>query len=319
MSSDSKSAAPKRSAGESLPGPGRVLITGAEGFVGRAVVAGVVQRGFEVAAVKSANGVATQGEAPVRWHTLDLLDSGAVADFFRQNSFDSLIHLAWAPNRGIYKSPDNYAWVWASTHLLEQFVGSGGRRAVFAGTSAEYDWGQGVCREGSTPLAGGGLYGAAKRALAELFAGRCELDGVSGAWARIFFLFGPREPETRLVAAVARALAENRVVECSEGSQVRDFLYVEDAADALISILASEVTGPINVGSGRPARVRDIVQHLVDLDGKDRRVDWGAVGGEEAPLVLADNKRLRQAVGWREQVGLKEGLARTLTWWRNQV
>ena len=326
MSSDSKGTAPERGGAGSLTGrsgPRRVVVTGASGFLGRAVVARLIEAGWSVDATGSSAQAPDHMAAGVRWHSVDLLERDAARKLFSRVEASHLMHLAWAPNRGVYASPENFRWVRASARLFESFFENGGRRAVGAGSSAEYDWSCGVCRERSTPLAGGGAYGTAKRALAELFQGHCERFGASGAWARIFFLFGPHEGKERLVAAVARALIQGAPVRCSAGTQVRDYLYVEDAADALVELLESEVSGPVNIASGAGIRVRDLVLELAARSGtrEDGQIIWGAAGhgGAEAALVVADVGRLTDEVGWQPPIGVSAGIDRTLSWWRERL
>jgi nucleoside-diphosphate-sugar epimerase len=308
----------------------RVLVTGASGFLGRAVIDRLAETGWSIDAVTSSSSrVPEMLHGAPRWHEIDLLDEAAVERLVSGLGAPFLMHLAWAQDRPIYSSLENFRWVASSTRLLESFFENGGRRVVFAGSSAEYDWSKGVCREGSTPLAGGGAYGAAKRALAELFHGLCEHYGagdgrsVSGAWARIFFLFGPHEAEGRLVAAVARSLIEGGPVRCSEGTQIRDYMFIADAADALVELLGSDLVGPINIASGDGIRVRDLVLEMAERVGGDSfdRIEWGAVGqgSNEAPLVIADVGRLRDELEWRPGVGRSDGLDRTLAWWRERL
>lgn len=229
------------------------------------------------------------------------------------------MHLAWAPNRGVYRSPANARWAEAGRALFSTFVECGGRRAVAAGSSAEYDWSDGLCKENSTPLAGGGAYGEAKRALGRAFQGLFPGGevGPSGAWARIFFLYGPHEPEGRLVPAVVRSLLEGGPVRCSEGSQVRDYLYVDDAADALVRLLDSDLGGAINVASGRGVAVRKIVLGLAERLGGVERIEWGEP--DRDPRVVADVTRLESELGWTGSTSLDVGLDRSIAWWRERM
>src|SRR5207245_614301 len=90
---------------------------------------------------------------------------------------------------------------------------------------------------------------ACKLALASLLEAYAGQTGLSQAWARIFFLYGPREHPKRLVSSVIRSLLRGERARCSHGQQIRDYLHVEDAAGALVALLESEVTGR---AAGRP-------------------------------------------------------------------
>ena len=128
------------------------------------------------------------------WHRADLLAS---ADIVTEVAPEVLVHLAWYVEPGRYwTAPENIRWLEASLALLRAFAGAGGRRAVVAGTSAEYDWHAvgGRCHEQRTPLRPATLYGAAKHALHTAAAPYAEQAGFELAWGRIFFVYGPGEP-----------------------------------------------------------------------------------------------------------------------------
>jgi UDP-glucuronate decarboxylase len=132
---------------------------------------------------------------------------------------------------------------------LAAFKSDGGERAVMAGTSAEYDWTRaGVCDERSSPLAGdlGGAvtpYAECKVAMYRELERFGRLEGLSTAWGRIFFQFGPAEDASRLVASVIINLLSGREAPCSHGRQVRSFLHVADVGSAFAALLDSEIQG----------------------------------------------------------------------------
>jgi nucleoside-diphosphate-sugar epimerase len=138
------------------------------------------------------------------------------------------------------------------------------------------------------------------------------------AQARLFWLYGPREHPARLVPSVARPLLAGAPAACSSGAQVRDFLHVEDAAEALVALTRSGLSGPVNVGSGEPVAVRDVIAGVARGCGRPELVRLGerkAAAGEP-PLLVADPSRLRDELGWRPRRGLAAGLAETVDWWR---
>jgi nucleoside-diphosphate-sugar epimerase len=293
----------------------RVLITGATGFIGRPCLASLRERAEEVHAVaRNANdlppGVAT--------HCVDLLDPSQTAALMAEVKPTHLLHLAWITTPKVYwTSPENLRWVEASLALLRAFADNGGRRVVMAGSCAEYDWSGGHCDE-KTPLQPATLYGACKNAMRSILDAFARQVGISAAWGRVFFLYGPHEHPGRLVFSVIRQLLAGQPAPCSPGLQQRDFLHVADVAAAFVSLLASEVTGAVNIASGQTVAVRDVVKKIAEEIGRPDLLRLGALPTAEGePLVLsASVQRLQKEVGWVPRFSLEEGLAQTIAWHR---
>ncbi len=292
----------------------RVLLTGATGFVGRHVLAPLAARGFDVHAVARTPPGSTDA---VTWHQVDLLDRRATAEVLRELEPSHLLHLAWYAEHGkFWTAPENLDWVAASLDLLRSFHACGGQRAVVAGTCAEYDWSTDCC-DGQTPLRPATLYGISKNALREVADAYARSVGMSFAWGRIFFTYGPGEQPTRVVAAVAQAFVAGEEVQCSPGEQIRDFLYVEDLASAFAALLDSAVVGALDLGSGDAITVRDILLRLERLAGSTDLVQFSeALRRDEPHRIVAACGRLRDEVEWQPTFGLDAGLTSTLEWWR---
>jgi nucleoside-diphosphate-sugar epimerase len=298
----------------------RVLITGAGGFVGRHCLAGLLSRAGEVHAV-TRGGLPFDPPAGLRIHRADLLDpqqGEAVLNTVRPTH---LLHLAWVATPGHYwTSPINLQWAAASQLLLWAFAGRGGTRVVVAGSCAEYDPAAGICREIDTPLRPASVYGAAKTALATDLDGLAAISNTSAAWGRLFYLYGPFEHPARLVPSVTCALLEGRPAACTGGEQRRDFLHVQDAADALVKLLESDVGGPVNIGSGLATPVREVTAKIAALTGRADLLRPGARNAvNEPPLLVADIGRLRHEVGWTPRLSLAEGIGQTVAWWRSRI
>ena len=296
----------------------RVLVTGASGFIGRHALAPLLAAGHEVHAV--ARRVPVASDPAIVWHEEDLLAAGAPERLMDAAQPSHLLHLAWYAEHGrFWTAAENVPWVEATLALTRAFVAAEGRRIVCAGTSAEYDWSAGFCSEGVTPMRPGMLYGIAKDATHRVAAAAAEASGTSLAWGRVFFLYGPGEHPDRLVASVARAVLEGRPAEVSSGAQVRDFMHVSDVAGAFCALLESDVTGPVNIASGDPVRVREIVAQIAELAGREDLPRYGALPDRpgDPPLLVADVRRLRDEVGYGGGRALRDGLRETLEWWRN--
>ena len=299
----------------------KVLLTGGRGFIGRQAIFPLLDRGYEVHAV-SRLPVPDTGEKGVIWHQCDLLDTQQQQALLGHVAPSHLLHLAWCTEPGRYWSAwDNLRWVQASLALLLSFREQGGTRAIFCGSCMEYDWSYGFCSEGVTPVKPATLYGCCKNSLRQIVARFSRENGLSSAWGRVFFLYGPHEHPRRLVAAVIRALLAGARADCTHGQQIRDFLYVKDAADALAALLDSSVEGPVNIASGQPVPLRQIVGSIAEKLGSQGKVNLGAlpVPGNEPPFVVGDIRRLFGEVGWRPRYDLAIGLEETITWWRQHL
>lgn len=294
----------------------RVLVTGATGFIGRGTLGALRSRGFEVHAVARREGPSEDG---VRWHAADLLAADTAARLLAAARPTHLLHLAWETRPGAYwTSPDNLAWVEASLRLVRAFAEGGGTRAVLAGTCAEYAWEEEThCVEDVTPLEPATLYGTAKHALRLVVERYAPEVGLSAAWGRIFFVFGPHEHPARLASSVARALVAGEQAPTSHGNQVRDFLYSEDLADAFAALLDSNVRGAVNLASGEPQPIRTLVEALAAAAGRPDLLQLGArpASPSEPASITADVGRLRDEVGWAPPRTLEERAADTVRWW----
>lgn len=305
-----------------MTAPRRVLVTGASGFVGRNVLAPLLAHGFEVHAVT--RGVAPSPMVPdgVHWHAADLLAADARDELLAAVAPSHLLHLAWYAEHGLFwRSPENLRWSAATICLVHRFAEHGGRRAVLAGTCAEYRWGDPApCREGVTPLAPATLYGAAKLATHSVLAAAAGELGIELASGRVFFLYGPGEAPGRLVASIARGLVAGERVATSDGRQVRDFLHVADVAGAFAALLDSRVTGPVNIGSGRGRPLRELIDTIAQATGRADLLDVGALPTrpDDPGELVADVSRLRDEVGFVPALDLHEGIDQTVAWWRSR-
>ncbi len=288
----------------------RVALTGGSGFIGRELVPVLVAAGHEVHLL-GRSGTAAAGTVA---HDLDLLRDDP-APLFADLRPEALVHLAWIATPGLFwQAPENLDWMAASLRLARAFAAGGGRRLVVAGTCAEYDWHFHCLHEVRTPLRPHTLYGTAKAALFQTLSAAAPVLGLSLAWGRIFFPYGPQEAPGRLLSGLIDGIAAGRRVPCSAGLQQRDFLHVEDVAAAFALLADSSFEGPVNIASGQLVAVRDVIGLAARLAGRPDLVDLGARPTQpgEPHIMAADVARLRQ-LGFRPQFDLETGLADTVS------
>ena len=288
----------------------KILVTGARGFIGRRCVPVLAARGFEVHAVSSSS---STGEA-VQWHRCNLLDARAAEALVARLRPTHLLHLAWIAKPGVFwTSRENLAWLEAGVRLVDAFYAAGGRRAVGVGSCAEYAQTAADCEEEQTPLAPDTLYGEAKASMYYALCAAARGRG-SWAWARLFFPYGPGEPAGRFIPGVIEGLLRRTAVPCTHGNQVRDFVYVDDVADACVALVESEASGACNVGSGAGTSLREVARLIVETLGNAELVRFGErpAPAYDPARIVADTTRMRREHGWAARVALADGIQRTI-------
>ena len=297
----------------------RVLVTGAAGFIGRHCLPSLISNGFEVHAADVS--VLKEKHHGLHWHQVDLLDKKQCSELLETIHPTHLLHFAWyAKPEEYWNSLENIRWVEGSLHLLRAFHMNDGKRVVMAGTCAEYDWKFGYCSEYVTPCVPSSLYGTCKNAMQHLLTDFSRETGLSSAWGRIFFLYGPHEHPNRLVSSVIIKLIQNKTAPCSHGNQIRDFLHVEDVASAFVSLLMSNVEGPVNIASGKPIVLKEIILSIADKLGKNSLIKLGALPHKEnePSVIFADTQRLLSEVIWQPQYDIDRGIRETIDWWQEK-
>jgi nucleoside-diphosphate-sugar epimerase len=299
------------------------LITGGAGFVGAPAVAELQRRGFETHVVVRP-GTSAAGQHRHEVDGLDVAAMRALIDEVRPSHF---LHLAWCTEHGAFwEDPANAEWSSATEAIAEAFASAGGARLVFAGSCTQYDWSDaalgtdGVAHERTTPMHAATTYGRAKadtmRALDELG----EHRGISVATGLVFFPYGPREKQGRLVPSVTCALLAGEPARTTPGRQVRDFVFVDDCGASIAALLDSDVTGSVNLGSGTGTAVGDVARTIARLLDREELLELGALPereGEPARLV-ADLARLRDEVGYEPSTTIEDGLRAAIEYWSDQ-
>ncbi len=303
----------------------RVLVTGAGGFIGRWSVPPLLAAGYEVHAVLRPGAPAPAQLEGARVHRADLLDPGSHQALCAAARPTHLLHFAWIATPGLYwHSPANREWLAASLALLDAFAAAGGRRAVMAGSCAEYDWARvEVCHEDRSPLADSAArplpaYTASKLALHRSLEAFGLAHGITTAWGRIFLQYGPHEHPDRLVSSAIVNLLQGHDAPATHGRQVRSFLHAADVGAAFAALLGSGAGGAVNIGSSDAITIGALLEKIAGRIGGPGAVRLGARAAPpgEPAVLLPDTARLEREIGWRPRHTLDSGLADTIAWWR---
>lgn len=296
----------------------RLLITGASGFIGRQCLSPALSRGYDVHAVVSGRSDRPRPDVPgVTWHSVDLLAPGGVEDLVARVAPTHVLHGAWITTHGSYwTSPQNLAWLGVLPRMLPPFVEGGGQRFVSTGTCAEYAWAEAPLVEGRSAEIPDTFYGKIKLAHHDILAAAGQAMGFSAATGRVFFGYGAFEGPERLVPYACRQLIANAPAQFTSGTQVRDFMSVEDIGNGLVHLLDSDLTGACNIACGAPVTLGEILSILGDISGKPHLIELGARPDKpgEPKMIAAASERLR-STGWTPRVDLHAGLEAAYAWW----
>jgi GDP-L-fucose synthase len=302
----------------------RVLVTGGAGFLGSHLVERLRADGLD--------------PFVPRRRDFDLTVAGDVERLFAESRPELVIHLA-AEVGGIGANRANpgrywYANLMMGAHVLEQSRVHEARKVVLLGTICSYpkfapipfhepDLWNGYPEETNAP------YGVAKKALLVGAQGYREQYGLETVYLLPVNLYGPRDnfdlETSHVIPALIRKMVEaqergeREIVLWGDGSPTREFLYVDDCAEA-IQLAAYNYDGPdpVNLGTGEEISIRELAELIGELTGFQGAIVWDAAKPNGQPRRKLDVSRATELFGFTARTRLREGLERTIAWYRNR-
>ena len=300
-----------------------VMVTGGAGFLGTHLCENLRERSDSVEIFVP------------RSDDYDLRERTAIRQAFFDSEADTVIHLA-ATVGGIGANRENpgryfYENAVMGIELMEMARQFGVEKFTVLGTICAYpkhtpvpfsedDLFDGYPEETNAP------YGIAKKALlTQSWAYRTQYD-FDSIYLMPVNLYGPRDDfdleTSHVIPAIIRKCAEARergddtITAWGTGEPTREFLYVEDAADGILTATERyDGCDPINLGSGMEISIRDLVETIADITGFEGEVRWDTSKPDGQPRRRLDTSRARERFGWSAQTGFEEGLKRTIEWY----
>ena len=239
----------------------KVAVTGANGFIGRHVLAELAKYPVEVLAISRS--IDTERELPANATAVQLdMQDVSPATFAQLGAPDALIHLAWGglPN---YKSLTHFEReLPLQYHFLQTLIRSGLSSLVATGTCFEYGMQSGPLSE-QLPAAPNNPYGFAKDSLRQQLEYLRNIQPFALTWARLFYMYGPGQAANSLFPQLQQAVQRgDPVFNMSGGEQLRDYLPVTTVARHLVAMaMAQKDLGVVNVCSGKAISVRQQVEN----------------------------------------------------------
>jgi nucleoside-diphosphate-sugar epimerase len=322
----------------------RYLVTGCAGFIASKVTELLLGAGHHVVGVDSLNDAydprlkqwrlaRLRPRANFRFHHLDITDRNALEELFEADSrsseagdmeqlpYSAVFNLA--ARAGVRPSVEN-PWVYyqancdGTLNLLELCRQSGVKKFILASTSSLYGAHNPVpYREDADTNRPLSPYAASKKAAETLTYTYHHLHGIDATVFRYFTVYGPAGRPDMSVFRFIRRIAEGEpIVLFGDGSQSRDFTYVDDIARGTVAGVEPFGYEVMNLGGDRPTKLSAVIDQIAELVGRKPIVESRPMHPADVPATWADVSKAGRLLGWSPQVGVEEGLRRSVEWYR---
>jgi UDP-glucose 4-epimerase len=297
----------------------RVLVTGASGFIGSALVEALVQRGAEVHCLLLPGDPAPNLDGvrqEVRIHCADLADQTAIEAVVSATRPQVVLHLAAVGVTDVHIDPALAVRVnvEGTLHLLAALDGD---YRVFVNTGTCHEYGRNDPPFGEEQDPRPELPYAITKTAAWHFCNRFfKTKGWPIVTVRPFTVYGPRQATNAFIPSCIRAAQRGRDFDMTAGEQRRDFVYVGDIVEGFIraATVPEAIGGTFNLCSGRETAIYDIARSVVAQMGDPIAIHRGALPYRASEIwrLVGDNTRAREILGWEPRISLAEGLRRTI-------
>lgn len=294
----------------------KIIVTGATGCVGSAIVRRALAQGKEVTCIvhegsKRLANLPQDSRVKIVECNLSNYSSLQIS-----GEYDAFIHMSWEKTFGASRDDAevqmrNIQYTLDACHLARR---CGCKVFVGAGSQAEY----GVQTVDLTPdlhVNPESGYGIAKYAAGKLSAMLCKSLGIRQNWVRILSVYGPNDGENTLISYVIRELKAGRSPELTKCEQMWDYLYADDAADAILAIVENGMDGKVYpLGSGKGRKLSEYIDDIRNIVNPTISVNYGAKDyyPHQPMHLVADLQQLTADTGWKPQRNFVDGVREML-------
>jgi len=302
----------------------RALVTGCAGFIGSTLTDRLLHDGYTVIGIDRFSDYYSRGlkerniSSAVKHPRFALLEED-ILDMDAFPSVDYVFHLAaqagvrasWGKSFEIY-TRDN---IQATQRLLEFYKSHKIRKFVYSSSSSVYGDVELPMREGR-PVQPVSPYGVTKLAAEHLCSLYWTNYGVPTVSLRYFTVYGPRQrPDMGINKFVRAALNGEVIIVYGDGTQTRDFTYIDDIVEANVLAATSNVRGEVfNIGGGNRISVNDLIAAIEAATGKSVVVEHSGEQKGDVKDTWADTRKAEELLGWRAGTGIARGLERYIDW-----
>lgn len=297
----------------------KVVITGADGFVGAATCDYFLDKGVEVLALDiSDQPKKLKNRIGLTYKRADVCDSGALYDILEGGGYDTFIHFAWLGSAGEkrkdYKLQLKNAEM--TVECLKTASKAGVKRFVCAGSIMEREVAAAVSTQGSKPSTAY-IYGMGKLIAHDICKCVAAELGVELVWPMITNAYGAGELSPRFVNTTLRKIINGEKLQFTSGTQNYDFVYIDDVARAFYLIAQNgKPFCEYVIGSSKARPLKEFILEMTDALAGDNKAIFGDVlfTGTDLPLSAFDTTDTERDTGFKAEIPFAEGAKRTYEW-----
>lgn len=302
----------------------KILVTGGAGFIGSHIVDLLISEGLHVVVIDNLSTGKKENLNPkVKFYKVDIRDRKKINEIFTSEKFDFVSHqAAHASVRESVEDPlyDAEVNILGSINILQACLKNKVKKIVFASTGgALYGDAKILPTPEDYPAQPCSPYGVAKLSVENYLHYYKKIQNLNYITLRYANVYGPRQDpfgEAGVVAIFSQKLISgNQPIINGDGKQTRDFVYVEDVAQANLLALKSDISeGAFNVGTGKETSINDLFKLMVKISKRKVKEVHGPERLGEQRTSALDFSKIKEKLGWQPKIELKEGLKKTLAW-----
>ena len=302
----------------------KILVTGGAGFIGSHVTRLLLDEGNDVVVLDNlSKGHKSLVDKRAKLVIADIKDKKKTKQALK--GIDAVIHMAGlivVPES--VKDPQKYCDnnVIGTVSLLESMRDVGVKKIIFSSSACVYGTPDKLPIDEKAPIRPDNPYGAGKASIEAFLQAFHANFGFDVVILRYFNPYGPGElhqPETHAIPNFIKStLAKKPIPLYWQGEQIRDFIYIEDLARAHIDVLGLSGYQIFNIGTEKGIKVKDVIQEIFKIVGYEVPIDDLGQRPGDVAANYASSAKLAKAVGWKVKVDLREGLKRTIDFYKSQ-
>lgn len=299
-----------------------ILVTGGAGFIGSHVTRLLLDEGHDVVVLDNlTKGYKDLVDHRAKLQVADIKNNSKTKQVLK--GIDAVIHMAGlivVPES--VKDPVKYCDnnVIGTVSLLDSMKDAGVKKIIFSSSACVYGTPDQLPIREDAPVRPDNPYGAGKASIEAFLQAFNAVYGIDAVILRYFNPYGPgelHEPETHAIPNFIKAiLAKKPIPLYWQGEQIRDFIYIEDLARAHIDVLTLSGYQVFNIGTETGVKVKDVIQEIFKIVGYEVPIDDLGKRPGDVAATYASSAKLQKAVGWKAKVDLREGLKRTIDFYK---